>query len=115
MTSKLDRWKEFLQNVMAVEDENAIEFALTLDKFECDDLAGVEELEENYGIKLSEVEIVLRLKADAKMKEKAKTFGTYHVECDYCGYKDTVQKWMHYCPKCQRLIKCWEEKSIREV
>jgi protein-arginine kinase activator protein McsA len=49
----------------------------------------------------------------SSLKEKAKTFGTYHVECDHCGYKDTVQQWMHYCPKCQWLIKCWEEKWVR--
>jgi hypothetical protein len=49
----------------------------------------------------------------SSLKEKAKTFGTYHVECDRCGYTDTVQHWMHYCPKCQWLIKCWEEKWVR--
>ena len=49
----------------------------------------------------------------SSLKEKAKTFGTYHVECDRCGYKDTVQQWMHYCPQCQWLIKCWEEKWVK--
>jgi hypothetical protein len=28
----------------------------------------------------------------SSLKEKAKTYGTYHVECDYCGYKEELLK-----------------------